>query len=126
MEWFTKCIKHYADFSGRARRREYWMFTLWVVIISMGLGIIGGILDAVLGSGGAITSVLSSLFSLFLIVPSLAVTVRRLHDINKSGYYWFINLIPVVGSIILLVWVCTDSYPVANEWGENPKAAMPF
>lgn len=108
---FIEAIKlaftHYADFKGRARRSEYWWFTLFNIIVS---GIIGAIIPELAG-----------VWSLVVLVPGLALCVRRLHDIGRSGWAYLIGLIPLVGGIILIVWFCKDSGE-ANQWGPNPKA----
>jgi uncharacterized membrane protein YhaH (DUF805 family) len=113
MEWFLKALRQYADFSGRARRKEYWMFTLFYLIIYIVL--IG--IDSLIN----VTGVLSILFALGMLVPSLSVTVRRLHDIGKSGWFFLLLLIPIVGPIAMLVFTCQDSQPGTNEYGPNPK-----
>lgn len=113
---FTK----YATFSGRARRSEYWYFFLFNCIVSALIGAIG----AAIG-GESTASSLSSIWSLAVFIPTLAVSWRRLHDIGKAGGYWFLNFIPLVGQIILLVWFCKDSQPEDNQYGPNPKAAAP-
>jgi len=123
MEWFIKCLKQYADFNGRARRKEYWMFTLFVVIFF----IVAAILDNLLGTTFKFAGVSAPygwiylLFAFAMILPSLAVVVRRLHDIGKSGWYYFLVFIPVVGGIILLIWYCKNSQPGENQYGPNPK-----
>lgn len=120
MNWYLKCLQQYADFEGRARRKEYWMFVLFNFIIGFVLGIIDGLfgwLSPEIGLG-----VLGGIYSLAVIIPSLAVGVRRLHDIGKSGWAYFIILIPIVGAIILLVWFCREGVSGNNEWGEDPKA----
>ncbi|MFC5468225.1 DUF805 domain-containing protein [Cohnella suwonensis] len=114
MEWYVKVLQNYAVFQGRARRKEYWMFVLVNVIISIVLGIV----EAIVG----VDSLLSGLYSLAIIVPSLAVGARRLHDIGKSGWWQLIGLIPIIGLIILLIFYCTDSVG-DNQYGPNPKAA---
>ena len=96
----------YADFSGRSRRSEYW----WA---SLGIGILGAIVTGILGD-------LSFIWSLAILIPGLAICVRRLHDIGKSGWWYLIGLIPLVGTIILIVWFCKDSTE-DNQWGPNPK-----
>ena len=113
---FTK----YATFSGRARRSEYWYFFLFNCIVSALIGAIG----AAIG-GESTASSLSSIWSLAVFIPTLAVSWRRLHDIGKAGGFWFLNFIPLVGQIILLVWFCKDSQPEDNQYGPNPKAAAP-
>lgn len=114
MEWFIKCIKQYADFKGRARRKEFWMFELFCLIFSIAAMLIDAILWEEL-------PILETLFDLFTLIPSLAVGVRRLHDIGKSGWMWLIAFIPIVGIIWLIVLFCKDSEPGSNKWGDNPK-----
>jgi uncharacterized membrane protein YhaH (DUF805 family) len=112
MSWFIEVLKKYAVFSGRARRKEYWMYTLFVVIIYAVL----------LGIGIAIkTPVIAILFYVAILVPSLAVGVRRLHDTGRSGWWLLFGLVPLVGGITLLVFTCTDSKPGPNQYGPNPK-----
>jgi len=123
MNWYLKVLKQYADFSGRARRKEYWMFALFNLIFF----IVAAILDNVLGitfnimGQSAFYGWLYLLYALVVFIPGLAVAVRRLHDIGKSGWNYFIGLIPLVGVIILLVWFCKDSQTGENKWGINPK-----
>lgn len=117
MEWYLKCWKHYADFSSRARRKEYWMFCLFNALATIVIGAIDGLLGLKISDLG----VLSSIYYLAVFIPSLAVCVRRLHDVGKSGWMYFIILIPIVGLIWIIVLFCTDSQPCANNWGENPK-----
>jgi uncharacterized membrane protein YhaH (DUF805 family) len=113
------CLSKYVDFSGRARRSEYWWFALFTFLV----GIVTGILDAIIGtdydtgSGGLI----NTLVSLALLLPSLAVGVRRLHDVGKSGWWILIGIIPILGWILLIVWFCTDSKSGDNQYGPNPK-----
>lgn len=115
MQWFMKVMRNYVGFSGRARRKEYWMF----VLISAIIAIVIAILESLIG----MPAVLSTLYSLVIFLPSLAVTVRRLHDVGKSGWWILISLIPIIGAIILLVFTCLDSQPGTNKWGPNPKEA---
>jgi len=117
MNWFTKVLKNYAGFSGRARRKEYWMFSLFQLIFI----ILAWIADMILGT----PMILYFLYVLGTFIPSLAVTVRRLHDTNKSGWFILISLIPIIGSIWLLVLMCTDSDPGDNQYGPNPKGLGP-
>ncbi|MCA9005659.1 MAG: DUF805 domain-containing protein [Planctomycetaceae bacterium] len=120
MNWYMAVLKKYAEFSGRARRKEYWMFFLFNVIISFVISIVGSIIGE---RGGLISVSLSVLYSLFVFIPGLAVTVRRLHDTNRSGWWILISLVPVIGGIILLIFMILDSDPNANAYGENPKLA---
>ena len=119
MNWYLKVLKQYADFSGRARRKEYWMFALFNFIFL----IIAMILDNVLGltAGELPYGVFYYLYILAVLIPQLAVSVRRLHDVGKSGWMFLIVLIPLVGPIWLLVLMATDSQQGTNKWGENPK-----
>lgn len=119
MNWYLKVLKQYADFSGRARRKEYWMFALFNMIFA----IVAMILDNVLGIAmeGIGYGPLYGLYALAMLIPGLAVGVRRLHDVGKSGWMFLIVLIPLIGGIWLLVLFCTDSEVGSNKWGENPK-----
>ena len=112
MESVQTCLRKYVDFSGRARRSEYWYFYLFTCIVS---GVLGGIGNAI-----GITW-LAGVAGVALILPELAVCVRRLHDIGKPGIWILIGLIPCVGTILLIVWLCKDSDPGDNEYGPNPK-----
>ncbi|TXF83557.1 DUF805 domain-containing protein [Neolewinella aurantiaca] len=115
VEYFKLAISKYAEFTGRSRRSEYWYFFLGNMILS----IIATMLGVVLGE--TIGSMLSGLVSLALIVPGIAVGVRRLHDTGRSGWWLLIAIVPLIGAILLLVWFATDSQPGANEYGPNPK-----
>ncbi|MDR1506208.1 MAG: DUF805 domain-containing protein [Treponema sp.] len=116
MEWYIGVLKKYAVFSGRARRKEYWMFFLFNCIVSIILGLLGRIPGA-----GSVFGIVSIIYSLALIVPSLAVAVRRLHDTNRSGWMFLLILIPLVGAIIVLVFSVQDGTPGDNKFGPNPK-----
>jgi uncharacterized membrane protein YhaH (DUF805 family) len=113
MQWYLKVLKNYVGFQGRARRKEYWMFMLFNIIVTIVLAII----ESVAG----LDSVLSGIYSLAVLLPSLAVTARRLHDIGRSGWWNLINLIPIIGVIVLLVFTCQDSQEGENQYGPNPK-----
>lgn len=122
MNWFLDVIKNkYATFTGRARRQEFWMYVLVVVIIEIVLSILGGILGSISGALGTIISVIGGLFGLAILVPTLALWMRRLHDTGKSGWWLLISLVPVVGSIVLLIFALLDSQPGDNQYGPNPK-----
>jgi uncharacterized membrane protein YhaH (DUF805 family) len=113
LEWYLKVVKeNYANFEGRARRSEYWYFALVNIIISVILGVI----DSVIG-----ISVLGGIYSLAVLVPSIAVGVRRMHDIGKSGWYLLVALIPIAGIIWLLVLLCKEGDTGPNEYGADPK-----
>src|SRR4030095_2115985 len=137
MNYYLKVLKNYAVFSGRARRSEYWYFVLFNLIFSMvALGldnILGTTIDfghfyglTVEASPGPIHPKIPFgyfylVYGLATLLPTLSVSVRRLHDVGKSGWFLLIGLIPLVGGIWLLVLYCTDSNPGPNEYGENPK-----
>ncbi len=111
-EAIQSVFSNYATFSGRARRSEYWYFVLFNLIISVVLGLLANV--------SSVFSIVSGLYSLAVLIPGLAVCVRRLHDTGKSGWFMFLVLIPIVGSIIILVFTCMDSVP-DNQYGPNPK-----
>lgn len=114
MNYYLDVLKKYAVFSGRARRQEYWMYTLF----NVGILVVLMILDAVLGTAPW----LYAIYALGTLLPSLAVTVRRLHDIGKSGWWVLINLVPLVGFIWLIVLLATAGNDQQNQYGPNPKA----
>ena len=107
--WFTRQIRIYGTFDGRATRSEYWYWTLFSIIFSFAAGIV----DAVIGT----VSLVSGVFWLAILVPTLAVSARRLHDIGKSGWWQLLYLIPGIGGLILLVFFCLPSQEAANRFG---------
>ena len=123
MSWYITVLKKYAVFSGRARRKEYWMFVLFNIIFSFALGLIDGIALSCLGidTGSTKFGILGTIYSLAIFVPALAVAVRRLHDTNRSGWWLLIGLIPFIGAIILIIFFVMDSQPGDNQYGPNPK-----
>ena len=119
MDWYLKVLKQYADFNGRARRKEYWMFFLFNMVFAVLASLIdfsAGTANFVSGSG-----LFQNIYSLVVFVPGLAVGVRRLHDVGKSGWMLLLAFIPLIGAIWLLVLMVTDSKEGTNKWGENPK-----
>ncbi|MEM9777168.1 MAG: DUF805 domain-containing protein [Chloroflexota bacterium] len=121
MNWYLKVLKQYFDFKGRARRKEYWMFTLFNLIILAALSVIDfAVLGADVETGGMI---LYPLYALIVFIPSLAVGIRRLHDSGRSGWYMFTVFIPVIGSLVLIYFLVQDSEAGDNKWGPNPKKA---
>ena len=113
MEHFLNAFKNYANFSGRARRKEYWMFFLIYSLLYVGLSLI----DSLLGSAW-----LSSIFSLVLLIPSISYAARRLHDTGRSGWWQLLYLIPLIGIIVVIVFLAQDSHE-ENEYGISPKFA---
>lgn len=123
MSWYLKVLKNYAGFSGRARRKEYWFFILINVIIAI---ILGG-LDNLLGlaiSPGSMVGPLYGLYMLAIIIPSIAVAVRRLHDTSRSGWWILISLVPAIGTIVLLIFFFQNSKEGPNNYGPNPKTSV--
>ncbi|MDQ6647254.1 MAG: DUF805 domain-containing protein [Pseudomonadota bacterium] len=113
-DWYLKCVKgHYADFDGRARRTEYWMFFLANLIIAIVISLVGRIIHL---------PVLSSLYSLAVLLPGLAVGARRLHDTGRTGWWLLIGLLPVIGWIWLLVLFAIEGDRGSNPYGADPKA----
>ena len=121
MNWYLHVLKNYATFSGRARRKEYWMFFLISALISIVLTL----LDILLGTYSVEyeAGLFSGLYSLLILLPSIAVVVRRLHDTDRSGWWILISLIPLIGVIVLFAFICLDSQPGTNRFGANPKEA---
>jgi len=113
MNYYFEVLKKYAVFSGRARRKEYWMFVLFNLIISLIINLVTAFVE--------VFFFLSYLYILAVLIPIIAVAVRRLHDTNRSGWWWFIGFVPIIGSIILIVFLAQDSQPGENQYGPNPK-----
>lgn len=121
MNWYYKVLRQYSDFNGRARRTEYWMFTLINTLITF----IFLMLDSKLGFSFLEElpyGYLTFIYAFLVFLPSLAVTVRRLHDIGKSGWWYLVGLIPIIGGFWLLFLMVTDGVPQENKYGPNPKA----
>ena len=114
MHWYVDVLKKYAVFSGRARRQEYWMFFLFNLIVTIVLAIIDGAMDS---------NVLGILYGLATLLRGLGVSVRRLHDTDRSGWWILIALIPLIGTIILIVFLATEGKAEPNQHGPNPKYA---
>jgi uncharacterized membrane protein YhaH (DUF805 family) len=111
MKWYLTALKRYAIFSGRAGRSEFWMFVLFNIIFT----IAAGIMDSMMGTWGAI----GGIYALVLLIPSIAVGVRRLHDIGKSGWMILISLIPIIGAIWLIVLWATEGQAAENQYGQQ-------
>ena len=113
MNWYLEVLKKYAVFNGRARRKEYWMFFLLNFIIALMLLLF----ELLVGSGG----IIGLMYSLAVLIPGIAVTIRRLHDTDRSGWWIFIGLVPLIGAIVCLILMILDSTPGDNRYGQNPK-----
>jgi uncharacterized membrane protein YhaH (DUF805 family) len=118
MNWYLDVLKKYAVFSGRARRKEYWMFVLFNLIIAIVLGIVDSMMGTVTEQG---IGLLGGLYSLAVLLPGIGVGIRRLHDTDRSGWWLLIGLIPLIGLIVLIVFFVQDSTPGENRFGPNPK-----
>jgi uncharacterized membrane protein YhaH (DUF805 family) len=123
LNWYLYVLKKYAVFDGRARRKEYWMFVLFNILFSMAAGILDSILGLDFRSSGS--GLIGTVYGLAVLIPGIAVMVRRLHDVGRSGWFFFINLIPIIGWIWFLIVLCTDGNPGLNKYGPNPKESEP-
>lgn len=113
MEWYLKVLRDFAEFEGRAHRTEYWMFVLVNLVVLFGIGLV----EFMLGMG----STIGFIYSLAILIPSVAVSVRRLHDTGRSGWWILIGIIPLLGTLVLLVFYCLDGELDDNEYGADPK-----
>ena len=120
MHWYTDVIRKYAVFSGRAARPEYWWFVLYNLIVALVINIVVGVI-----AGRSTGQVVSDLYSLAVLLPSLGVAIRRLHDTNRTGWWLLIGIIPVIGWIVLLVFLVMASDPGSNSHGPNPQNPDP-
>jgi len=122
MSWYLMVLKKYVVFSGRARRKEYWYFVLFSYIIGCLLAWINNLIGIYqidnLITIGILTSII---YGLAILLPSIGVSIRRLHDTGRSGWWIFINLIPLIGTIIWLVFMLKDSQEGTNQYGPSPK-----
>lgn len=122
MNWYLDVLKKYAVFSGRARRKEYWYFYLFNTIIEVALMLVDYMIGWYSIEGGI--GVLSAIYALGIMIPGIAVSIRRLHDTGRSSWWLLIGLIPFIGAIVLLVFMVQDSKSGENEYGPNPKEVM--
>jgi uncharacterized membrane protein YhaH (DUF805 family) len=120
MNWYLDAWKNYVTFTGRSRRKAYWMFVLFNIIAA----VLAGVIDNVLGLAGKDGyGPISGLYSLAVFIPGLALAIRRLHDTGRTGWWMLLGLIPLFGWIILLIFFVTNSQPGSNQYGPNPKEA---
>lgn len=119
MHWYLQVMRKYAVFSGRARRKEYWFFVLFNVLISILLTVIDGMIGTLNTETGF--GMLSGIYTLAVILPSIAVSVRRLHDTSRTGWWLLISLVPLIGAVVLLIFFVSDSKPGDNDYGPMPK-----
>jgi len=119
VNWYLDVLKKYAVFNGRARRKEYWYFVLFNIIVSVILAVIDGMTGSFSADAGV--GILSGIYSLAVFIPTAAVTFRRLHDTGRSGWWLLMVLLPFIGAIVLLIFMVQDSKPGENRFGPNPK-----
>jgi uncharacterized membrane protein YhaH (DUF805 family) len=119
MSWYLHVLKNYATFSGRAHRREFWMFVLINLIISAVLNGIDRAAGLTFANGSQ--GILATVYAVAVFLPGIALSVRRLHDIGKPGFYLLLAFIPCLGGLLLLYWYIQDSNPGPNAYGANPK-----
>ena len=121
MNWYTDVLKKYVQFSGRARRKEYWFFMLFNTLVVAVLAFI----DMSTGRNNSTTGIglLSGLYALATFLPQLGVTVRRLHDIDRTGWWVLLGVIPLIGELVLIVFLATNGTAGDNRYGPDPKAA---
>jgi uncharacterized membrane protein YhaH (DUF805 family) len=125
MEWILLPLKRYADFSGRSRRKEFWSFILAVAFVAVLLAVAGVVIGSgaeELGTQGVPLAILLVLFGAALLIPSIAVQVRRFHDQDKSGWFVLINFVPYLGGLVVLVFMLLEGTRGPNRFGEDPKA----
>lgn len=119
MNWYIEVLKKYAVFTGRSRRKEYWYFVLFSVLVSIILGVVDGIIGTYNEETGF--GILAGVYSLAIILPSIAVAARRLHDIGRTGWWLLIGFIPIIGALVLLMFAVQDSQAGENQYGPWPK-----
>ena len=122
VEWYLTALRKFAQFTGRSRRREFWSFTL----VNFGVSIVLSMLGRIVGANflGTIIGLIATVYSLVVLVPGIAVAVRRMHDTGRSGWWLLINFIPIVGWIVYIFFAVQDSEPGENQYGPNPKGAF--
>ncbi len=124
MNWYLKCLSNYATFSGRARRTELWMYYLFNYIFALVIYFVSVILVAITAESAFLSILI--IYILAVLVPGIAVTIRRLHDTGRSGWWYFISFIPFVGVIVLIVFLCEDGTAGKNIYGLDPKGRNGF
>ena len=129
MEWMLLPYRRYFEFNGRSRRKEFWLFSLFCMVVSLGIDLATGGAWSHIASGtyamgtksNLVSTSLSGLFSLINLIPTLSVTLRRLHDVDRSGWWMLLYFVPVIGWLILLVFFCLDGTYGSNRYGADPK-----
>ncbi|EKO3798637.1 DUF805 domain-containing protein [Vibrio harveyi] len=118
-DWYYRVILNYSNFGGRARRQEYWYFTLVNVLVNLVMGIIDRVIGSVMQMDNF--GFFGVIYALFIMIPSIAVTVRRLHDSGRTGWWALIAFVPIIGVLVLLYFLIQDSEEGSNQYGANPK-----
>ena len=127
IDWWKQAVfENYANFNGRARRSEFWYFNLfngiiYLIFLLLILFVASGANNGAYGTAIIGLYIGYSLYSLVTFIPSLSVAVRRLHDIDKSGWFYLIGFVPLIGQILLIIWFATEGTKGSNEYGHNPK-----
>ena len=120
MHWYITVINQYSNFKGRSRRKEYWMYTLFNIIFLLTAILLDNYLIGLTIQGDLPIGFLTFSYYFFILIPTMALTVRRLHDIGKSGWFYLIALIPYIGGLILILLMCIKGEVGSNKWGDNP------
>lgn len=127
MHWYLTVLRKYATLDGRARRMEYWMFTLLDTLFAILIFVIGTMVGSMMSGPGELSFLgywLVLAYMFLLLMPKLSVTVRRLHDTGRSALWLLVGLLPLVGSLIILVLMALEGEPGENEFGPNPKSTI--
>ncbi|HET7900596.1 MAG TPA: DUF805 domain-containing protein [Candidatus Nanopelagicales bacterium] len=121
----STCFQKYVDFSGRARRSEFWWWVLFTILVSVVASLADALLHLQITANGTSATVgwIGLVAGLFLLLPGLAVTFRRLHDTGRSGWWWLLSLLCCIGAILLWIFCLSDSAPGTNQYGPNPQGA---
>jgi uncharacterized membrane protein YhaH (DUF805 family) len=130
MSWYLEVLRKYAQFSGRARRKEYWFFALFNVLVAVAITLLSiGVVLLTVGRGDTASTLIFIpviLYWFAILVPAIAVTVRRLHDTGRSGWWYFVAFVPFVGGFILLIFTLMEGTPGPNMYGSSPKSEASY
>lgn len=121
VEWTKKVLRNYATFTGRARRKEYWLFYLATILLSIIFGFMEGFFSALMGTGLDGDAISPLILGLFFFIPTIAVAARRLHDTGRSGWWQLLYFIPIIGWIVLIIFLAQETSSETNEWGSPAK-----
>ncbi len=124
MKYYLEAFQKYAVFTGRSSRSEFWFFQLFTFLVTILLAVIAGVVAAITGAAENVAIWPADLYIFATLIPSIAISVRRLHDIRLSGWWFLLSFVPLFGSVALLVMFCLDSQPGSNQFGPNPKDAV--